>query len=108
FAQRRLDRPLLPIKNGGHATLEESSLMEEPESISGAEHEVRSRRLSQVAHQLGFVGKVEYRHVYSRSGGAQYCVGPSVEYDQLVGFAEAFERDANPHDFALEAIIAHE
>jgi hypothetical protein len=51
---------------------------------------------------------VEYRHVYSQTGGAQYCRGNTHEEDLLTVYAEAFERDADPDDFSLEAMIAHE
>jgi hypothetical protein len=57
---------------------------------------------------MGFQGKVEYRHVFSDTGGAQYGIGPEPEQDLLVVFAEAFERDAAADDFSLEAIVAHE
>jgi hypothetical protein len=57
---------------------------------------------------LGFEGRVEYRHVLSGSGAAQYGVGHSPDQDLLIVFAQAFERDADPSDFSLEAIIAHE
>jgi hypothetical protein len=57
---------------------------------------------------MGFVGRVEYRHVYSQAGGAQYGLAPKPEQDLLVVYADAFERDANPDDFSLEAILAHE
>jgi hypothetical protein len=57
---------------------------------------------------MRFVGNVEYRHVYSRTGGAQYGRGNTAEEDLLTVFAEAFERDADPEDFSLEAMIAHE
>jgi hypothetical protein len=57
---------------------------------------------------LGFVGSVEYRHVYSQTGGAQYGRGSTAEADLLTVYAEAFERDADPEDFSLEAILAHE
>jgi hypothetical protein len=70
--------------------------------------EARLRRVSEISVELGFVGSVEYRHVYSRSGGAQYCVGLSAADDIMVVYAEAFEREADPEDFALEAMIAHE
>ena len=56
----------------------------------------------------GFVGRVEYRHVYSRSGGEQHGIGPMPAEDLLVVYAEAFERDADPADFSLDAIVAHE
>jgi hypothetical protein len=51
---------------------------------------------------------VEYRHVYSQSGGAQYGRGRAETDDLLTVYAEAFERDANPNEFSLEAILAHE
>jgi hypothetical protein len=51
---------------------------------------------------------VEYRHVFSSAGGAQYGLAPLPEHDLLIVYAEAFERDAAPDDFSLEAIIAHE
>jgi hypothetical protein len=44
----------------------------------------------------------------TRSGGAQYGIGPTVEQDLLVVYPEAFRRDSDPDDFSLEAIIAHE
>jgi len=78
---------------------------DEPTPISPAEQRARSRRMSRIARRYGFVGRMEYRHVYSRSGGAQYCIGPSVDDDL---YAEAFERDADPDDFSLEALVAHE
>ncbi len=57
---------------------------------------------------MGFVGRVEYQHAYSRSGGAQYGLAVTPERDLLTVYAEAFERDADPEEFSLEAIIAHE
>src|SRR5947209_2528343 len=80
----------------------------EPEPISATNRKARVRRIEEIGRRLGFVGEIEYRHVYSQSGGAQYCVGMSADNDLLVVYAEAFERDANPDDFSLEAIIAHE
>jgi hypothetical protein len=80
----------------------------EPEPISAANHRARVRRIEGIARSLGFVGEIEYRHVYSRSGGAQYCIGPSIDRDLLVIYAEAFERDAKLDDFPLESMIAHE
>jgi hypothetical protein len=81
---------------------------EEPKPISRAEHRARHQRASRIARRLGFTGRAEYRHVYSRSGGAQYCTGPSADEDLLILYAESFERDADPDDFCLEALIAHE
>jgi hypothetical protein len=46
--------------------------------------------------------------VYSQTGGAQYGRGNTSENDLLTVYAEAFERDADPEDFSLEAMIAHE
>jgi hypothetical protein len=51
---------------------------------------------------------VEYRHVYSQTGGAQYGRGNTAGQDLLTVYAEAFERAADPEDFSLEAMIAHE
>ena len=68
----------------------------------------RRGRVARIARSLGFRGHVEYRHVYSQSGGAQFCVGPTPEHDLLVVYAEAFERERDLSDFSLEAIIAHE
>ena len=61
-----------------------------------------------IAEAFGFVGNVEYRHVYSQTGGAQYGRGSTEETDLLTVYAEAFERDADPEDFTLEGMIAHE
>ena len=79
-----------------------------PRPISTSEHVVRERRVSRIAHQLGFVGGIEYRHVYSRAGGARYGFGAAADEDLLIVYAEAFERDADPNEFSLESIIAHE
>ena len=79
-----------------------------PGPISESERIARQRRASQVARRLGFVGRVEYRHVYSQAGGAQYGLAVAPDQDLLIVYAEAFERDADPDDFSLEAIVAHE
>ena len=81
---------------------------DEPRKISAAEYRKRAQRTIRIARRLGFAGRVEYRHVYSRSGGAQYYIGPSAVDDLLVVYGEAFERDADPADFSLDALIAHE
>jgi hypothetical protein len=57
---------------------------------------------------MGFIGRVSYRHVYNDSGGGQYELGPRPEQDQLTVCAEAFDRDADPSEYSLAAIIAHE
>jgi hypothetical protein len=79
-----------------------------PGSLTPAERRARRNRAARIARQLGFVGSVEYRHVYSQTGGAQYGRGNTAEEDLLTVYAEAFERDADPEDFSLEAMIAHE
>lgn len=80
----------------------------QPRPISAAERRARHARVARIARRLGFVGRVEYRHVYSRTGGAQYGLGPMPDRDLMIAYAEAFERDADPDDFSLEAILAHE
>ena len=77
-----------------------------PRPITLAESLARRKRVAQLARDFGFVGLVEYRHVYGRTGGAQYGQGETVAQDVLTVFAEAFERDADPEKFSLEAIIA--
>jgi hypothetical protein len=79
-----------------------------PELLTNAEQAARLRRARDIARRLGFSGRVEYRHVFSGSGGAQFGLGPDVDHDLVVVYAEAFARDADPHDFSLDAIIAHE
>src|SRR5437879_2754846 len=79
-----------------------------PRPLSVAELRARQRRVQRIARSLGFVGGVEYRHVLSRSGGAQYGCAATAAKDLLIVYAEAFERDADPDDFSLEAILAHE
>src|SRR5262245_21871842 len=83
-------------------------MAEPPEPISKAERLARQRRAAKVARRLGFQGRVEYRHVSSLSGGAQYGMATSPKHDLLIVFAEAFDRDADPDAFSLEAILAHE
>src|SRR5690242_9360640 len=80
----------------------------QPTPIAESARQARQRRVSQLARRLGFVGTVEYRHAYSRTGGAQFGLGRAAANDRLIVFAEAFERDADPDDFSLEAILAHE
>ncbi len=72
------------------------------------ERQARRSRVARQARAVGFVGRVEYRHVYSQTGGAQYGRGSTTDVDLLTVYAEAFERDANAEDFSLEAILAHE
>lgn len=79
-----------------------------PQPIGPAEFRRRRSAALRTARALGFVGRVEYRHVYSQSGGAQYGRGAEVGTDLLTVYAEAFDRDADPEDFSLSAIIAHE
>jgi hypothetical protein len=43
-----------------------------PPRLSAAALRRRQERVAAIAQQLGFFGRVEYRHVCSQSGGAQY------------------------------------
>ena len=79
-----------------------------PGPLTPVERRARRNRAARIARQLGFFGSVEYRHVYSQTGGAQYGRGNTPEEDLLTVYAEAFERDADPEDFSLKAMIAHE
>ena len=79
-----------------------------PKPISALELAKRVRRITKIARGMGFVGKIEYRHVFSQAGGAQYGLAHAVKDDLLTIYAEAFDRDADDDDFSLEAIIAHE
>jgi hypothetical protein len=79
-----------------------------PGSLTPAERRARHSRSARIARRFGFVGRIEYRHVYSQTGGAQYGRGDTSENDLLTVYAEAFECDADPEDFSLEAMIAHE
>jgi hypothetical protein len=79
-----------------------------PEPIPTAETRRRRARTLRLARSVGFVGRVEYQHVYSQTGGAQYGRGVGERGDLLSVYAEAFERDADPEDFSLLAIVAHE
>jgi len=80
----------------------------DPKPIERQEAATRRQRIGRTARSFGFRGRVEYRHVYSQTGGAQFCLGPNADADLLVVYAEAFERDRDPEDFSLEAILAHE
>ena len=79
-----------------------------PDPLPPAESRRRRARALRLARAVGFVGRVEYRHVYSQTGGAQYGRGADEGGDLLSVYAEAFERDADPDDFSLRAIVAHE
>ena len=76
--------------------------------ISVAESNRRRKRVETIARRMGFVGTVEYQHVRTLSGGAQFGLGATITADILTVSARAFERDADPLEFSLEAIIAHE
>lgn len=82
--------------------------MPAPKPISKTEQHARQARVEEIARLVGFVGRVEYRHVYSAAGGAQYGEATSAAKDLLIVFAEAFDRDSAKDDFSLAAIIAHE
>jgi hypothetical protein len=79
-----------------------------PDPIPPAESRRRHGVVMRLARSVGFAGRVESRHVSSQSAGAQYGRGVGEGGDLLTVYAEAFERDADPEDFSLRAIIAHE
>jgi hypothetical protein len=79
-----------------------------PKPLTSAQRHSRQVRAARIARELGYVGRIEYRHVYSQTGGAQYGRGSTAEEDLLTVYAEAFERDADPEDFSLAAMLAHE
>lgn len=79
-----------------------------PTSISESKERDRHRQIEKIARCMGFVGRVEYQHIRTHSGGAHYGLGTTIESDLLVVSDRAFERDADPNEFSLEAIIAHE
>lgn len=82
--------------------------VDQPPPISAAEWQRRESLVRDLAERFGFRGRVEYDHVFSQSGGAQFGLGRTIDNDLLVVYAEAFVRDANPRDFSLAAILAHE
>ncbi len=55
-----------------------------PRPISKSACLARQRRTERIARQLGFVGHVEYLHVYSQAGGAQYGRATSPDQDLLL------------------------
>src|SRR5438105_3145865 len=79
-----------------------------PRALTPTELRARRSRVLRLAREIGFVGRVQYQHVYSRSGGAQYGQAARAADDLLTVYAEAFERDVDPADFSLTAILAHE
>jgi hypothetical protein len=79
-----------------------------PPRLTAEQRKARLLRVRRISESLGFVGKVEYRHVRTLAGGAQYGRGASESEDLLIVYSEAFERDADPDDFSLTAILAHE
>lgn len=79
-----------------------------PAPLTANQRRARLERITGIAERLGFLGIVEYRHVYSKSGGAQYGRARSADEDLLTVYAEAFDKDADPEEFSLTAILAHE
>lgn len=59
-------------------------MKDQPNPISAKEMEARLKRITELCVELGFIGSVEYPHVYSRSGGAQYWIGSSADHDIMV------------------------
>jgi hypothetical protein len=58
----------------------------------------RRSRAVHIARKMGFIGQIEYHHLYSQTGGAQYGRGTTAQDDVLTVYAEAFERDADPEE----------
>jgi hypothetical protein len=85
---------VLDDPNAPGAELSQGPRERPPDPAAGVTHAKRSRTTRQNTH--------------SQSGGAQYGRGAGVGTDLLTVYAEAFDRDADPEDFSLEAIIAHE
>lgn len=79
-----------------------------PKPISKAQLAKRAARVRSIAEQMGFLGRVEYQHLYSRTGGASFGLAAEEEDDLLTVYAEAFDKDEDPGEFSLEAMIAHE
>ena len=86
----------------------ETMSTDSPPPLNTVQERQRLRRITQIARSFGLIGSIEYRHVYSQTGGAQYGRGSSSSRDLLIVYAEAFNRDSDPDDFSLDAIIAHE
>ena len=80
----------------------------QPRPITDGDRRRRLRRVERIARALGFVGRVEYRHEFRGTGGAQFGLARKAEDDLLVVDARAFEMDADPASYSLEAVIAHE
>ena len=105
-----LDRPLLHIgpfmvtNNAepqaniwqGGATGRKIGASASPQPIGPAEVRRRRSVALALARAVGFVGRVEYRHVYSQLGGVQYGRGAEAGTDLVIVYAEAFDRDADP------------
>ena len=49
------------------------------QAISEVQLNARKNRVVEIARAFRFVGKVEYRHVYSQTGGAQYGRGAVIK-----------------------------
>lgn len=81
---------------------------QQPEPIRPSVLIARRRRIARIARRMGLVGRIEYRHVFGQAGGAQFGLAATEADDLLLVDAEAFDRDDDPEDFSLEAIIAHE
>ncbi len=80
----------------------------QPRALTASQLRMRIERVTRIARDVGFVGQVEYCHVLSTTGGAQFGLGSSPQNDLLVVYEEAFRRDQEADDFSLEAIVAHE
>ena len=79
-----------------------------PTPLTATQLRTRRNRIARLTERLGFIGRIEYRHEYSKTGGANYRQDVTTDQDLLTVYVEAFEWDANPDEFSLNAILAHE
>jgi len=105
FVKQQATRRLAKIRRCRYT---ETMAIPPPAPLTANQRGARLERIMRIAERLGFVGIVEYRHVYSKSGGAQYGRARSPDEDLLIVYAEAFDKDADPDEFSLTAILAHE
>ena len=80
-----------------------------PQPIGPVETRRRRSVALRLARAVGFVGHLSSAGTSIVSpAGAQCGRGSEAGTDLLTVYAEAFDRDANPDDFSLSAMIAHE
>jgi hypothetical protein len=96
-----MPRVCVKISDGETFGADDNGLMAKlsPRPLTLAELRARRSHVARLARGLRFVGRIEYRHAYSQTGGAQCGRGSTADEDLLTVYAEAFERDADPEDF---------